>query len=116
MNAPVGDPDPFQALGEALRAVIEEAVSKALDSVKASTKDHAVMLSIPEAAHRLGIGTTKVKQLVASGELASLTIGRRRLILATSVESIASNEKRVGVLGPWKTDSTKCIENVGGLG
>lgn len=92
MNAPFAHPDPLEAFGEALRAVIEEAVSKALASIRAARTDDAVMLSIPEAAHRLGIGTTKVKQLVASGELASLTIGRRRLIPATSVHSIASNE------------------------
>lgn len=84
--------DPFQALGEALQAVIEEAVSKALASVKASTADDTVMLSVPEAAERLGVGTTKVKQLIASGQLASVTIGRRRLVPAANVRSFGSGD------------------------
>lgn len=90
MNTPVAHPDPFQALGEALRAVIEEAVSKALASIRVPTTDDVVMLSVPEAAERLGVGTTKIKQLIASGQLASVTIGRRRLVPAANVRSFGS--------------------------
>jgi excisionase family DNA binding protein len=90
MNTSLPPPDPFQALGEALRAVIEEAVSRALASVRMTTTDDTVMLSIPEAAERLGVGTTKVKQLIASGQLASVTIGRRRLVPAAIVRSFGS--------------------------
>ena len=82
--------DPFQALGEALQAVIEDAVSKALASMQAPSSEDAVMLSVPEAAVRLGIGTTKVKQLIASGQLASVTIGRRRLIPATNLRAFGN--------------------------
>lgn len=90
MSAPPAYPDPFQALGEALQAVIEDAVSRALLSVKTPSADKAVMLSVPEAAERLGVGTTKVKQLIASGQLASVTIGRRRLIPAAEVRLFGS--------------------------
>ncbi len=69
MNTAATHPDPFQALGEALQAVIEDAVAKALASVKTASSEDAVMLSVPEAAERLGVGTTKVKQLIASGQL-----------------------------------------------
>ena len=82
--------DPFHALGEALQAVIEDAVSRALASVGVKTTDDAVMLSVPEAAEQLGVGTTKVKQLIASGQLASVTIGRRRLVPAANVRSFGS--------------------------
>ena len=90
MNTLEQHPDPILVLGEALRAVIQDAVSKALASVEMSPADDAVMLSVPEAAERLGLGTTKVKQLIASGQLASVTIGRRRLVPAASVRSFGS--------------------------
>ena len=101
MNTPDPNSDPIRALGEALRAVIEDAVSNALVSVKVLPTDDAVMLSVPEAAERLGLGTTKVKQLIASGQLASVTIGRRRLIPAANVRSFGSDndDRGLGVLG-----------------
>ena len=89
--------DPFQALGEALQAVIEDAVTKALASVKTASSEDAVMLSVPEAAERLGVGTTKIKQLIASGQLASVTIGRRRLVPAENVRSFGSGDARRGL-------------------
>lgn len=39
-----------------------------------------VLVSITDAAAALGIGTTKTKQLIASGELRSVTVDRRRLV------------------------------------
>jgi excisionase family DNA binding protein len=38
-----------------------------------------------EAAAALGIGLTKMKQLIATGEIRSLKIGRSRRITVTSV-------------------------------
>ncbi|MDA8045782.1 MAG: helix-turn-helix domain-containing protein [Actinomycetota bacterium] len=97
MNTAATHPDPFQALGEALQAVIEDAVAKALASVKTASSEDAVMLSVPEAAERLGVGTTKVKQLIASGQLASVTIGRRRLVPAENVRSFGSGDAGRGL-------------------
>jgi excisionase family DNA binding protein len=90
MSIPGNHADPFQALGEALRAVIEEDVSKAVATVKATATEDAVMLSVPEAAQRLGVGTTKVKQLIASGQLASVSIGRRRLVPADGLRAFGA--------------------------
>jgi len=97
MNTPATHSDPFQALGEAPQAVIEDAVAKALASVKTASSEDAVMLSVPEAAERLGVGTTKVKQLIASGQLASVTIGRRRLVPAENVRSFGSGDNDRGL-------------------
>jgi len=97
MNTAATHPDPFQALGEALQAVIEDAVAKALASVKTASSEDAAMLSVPEAAERLGVGTTKVKQLIASGQLASVTIGRRRLVPAENVRSFGSGDAGRGL-------------------
>ena len=97
MKTSTTHPDPFQALGEALQAVIEDAVAKALASIKAPSTEDAVMLSIPEAAERLGVGTTKVKQLIASGQLASVTIGRRRLVPVAILRSFGSSNDDRGL-------------------
>ena len=97
MNTAATRADPFQALGEALQAVIEDAVAKALASVKTISSEGAVMVSVPEAAERLGVGTTKVKQLIASGQLASVTIGRRRLVPAANVRSFGSGDDDRGL-------------------
>lgn len=88
----VQNDDPFRSLGEALQAVIEQAVSSALASLPASGAAEPFMLSVAEAAEQLGVGTTKVKQLIASGRLASVTIGRRRLVPAASIRAFGSIE------------------------
>lgn len=43
-------------------------------------------LSISEAARSLGIGRTLFYELLLSGDIASVHIGRRRLILATEID------------------------------
>lgn len=48
------------------------------------------MLSVAEAARQLGVGTTKAKELIATGRLASTTIGRRRLVPRAAVRELAS--------------------------
>ncbi len=45
-----------------------------------------VLLSVAEAAKRLGIGTTLFYELLYRGELRSLLIGKRRLVPASDVE------------------------------
>jgi excisionase family DNA binding protein len=47
------------------------------------------MLSVPEAAEQLGIGTTKLEQLIASGRVAIVTVGRRRLAPWPSLHGFA---------------------------
>jgi excisionase family DNA binding protein len=85
--------DPYQTFGAALQAVIEHAVTAALASVPAAVPGEPVMLSVPEAAEQLGVGTTKVKQLIASGQLASVTIGRRRLIPTAGLQALAASSQ-----------------------
>ena len=43
-------------------------------------------LSMPEAAEALGMSLRKMEELVADGEIASLKIGRRRLIRPMALE------------------------------
>ena len=49
-----------------------------------------LLLSIPEAARVLGIGRSKLYEIMAGGELDTVTIGRRRLVRADSVRALAS--------------------------
>lgn len=53
---------------------------------KDSIKPHAV--SRTEAAAMIGIGKTLLNSCVADGRLASFKIGRRRLILVSSIEAL----------------------------
>ncbi len=41
-----------------------------------------LMLTVEEAARRLGLGRTLVYQLISSGELESVTVGRLRRVTA----------------------------------
>jgi excisionase family DNA binding protein len=86
----VPDDDPYRSLGAALQAVIEHAVTSALASLPASGAVEPFMLSVAEAAEQLGVGTTKVKQLIATGQLASVTIGRRWLVPTASIPAFGS--------------------------
>lgn len=81
--------DPYEALGQALQAVVEHAVTTALTSLPTQVSDAPAMLSVAEAAKQLGVGTTKVKQLIAAGRLSSVSIGRRRLVPMASIRIVA---------------------------
>ncbi len=47
--------------------------------------DRAQLLTIEEARQALGIGRSKIYELLMSGDLASIKIGSRRLIAVTSI-------------------------------
>lgn len=52
--------------------------------------NNALLLSIPETARMLGIGRSKTYQLIDEKVLETVTIGRRRLVRAESVQALAS--------------------------
>ena len=65
---------------------------------EALTEAVARLHSIEQAQERLGVGRSKVFQLVASGELRSVRVGRRRLIPeAAIVDFIARLDEQAGV-------------------
>ena len=50
-----------------------------------------VLVEVSEAQTALGgIGRTKIAELIASGELASVKLGRRRLIPVAALEAFAA--------------------------
>jgi excisionase family DNA binding protein len=48
-----------------------------------------VLCSIADAARMLGIGRTKVYELIDEGSLATITIGTRRLVKVDSIKRLA---------------------------
>lgn len=46
---------------------------------------HALALSIAQTGYLLSVGRTSIFKLIREGELASLKIGRRRLVLRQSI-------------------------------
>ncbi len=49
-----------------------------------------IFVSVPEASRKLGLGLTKIHELIAEGELRSAKIGSRRLVELESVEALAA--------------------------
>jgi excisionase family DNA binding protein len=55
-----------------------------------------VLLSVDQAAQRTGIGRTSIYQAMASGQLRSLRIGRRRLIAVDALADLIHNSGTPG--------------------
>jgi excisionase family DNA binding protein len=51
-----------------------------------------MLCSISDAAAALGLGRSKTYQLIAEGKLATVTIGRRRLVRLDSIRALALGE------------------------
>jgi excisionase family DNA binding protein len=49
-----------------------------------------IFMSVSQASQSLGLGVTKIYELVAAGALRSAKIGARRLILIESMEDLAA--------------------------
>ena len=76
--------DPNPELAAAITALIAAvANAKPADSQLPKT-----LLTVPEAAERLRIGQSSVRELLRRGEIKSLKLGKRRLIPTTEVDRI----------------------------
>jgi excisionase family DNA binding protein len=53
----------------------------------------AILCSIPEAAEALGLGRSKLYELIAGGSIETVTIGRRRLVRVASIRAFANTAK-----------------------
>ena len=47
--------------------------------------------SVPEAAQMIGLGRTKMFELIATGEVASIKVGRRTLVPIESLRNFVEN-------------------------
>jgi excisionase family DNA binding protein len=48
-----------------------------------------LLYSIPDAAKALGLGRSKIYELIQGGDLETITIGRRRLVRSSSIRALA---------------------------
>jgi excisionase family DNA binding protein len=78
--------DPYLALGAALGAVIRKELRDALAEVTVPNGDTASMVDVPETARRIGLSPSKTKRLIASGDLGSVLVGRRRLVPVSAID------------------------------
>lgn len=53
----------------------------------------ALLCGIPDAAKALGLGRSKIYELIGEGRLETVTIGRRRLVRVASVKALADTAK-----------------------
>jgi ectoine hydroxylase-related dioxygenase (phytanoyl-CoA dioxygenase family) len=84
--------DPYDALANALRAVVEDMADRIAASVVAAVKPMTEALGIEEAATRLGLRTSAVKRLIASGELPSILLDDDwRVIPVNALEALSDS-------------------------
>ena len=55
-------------------------------------KMESLLISIPDAAKALGLGRSKIYELISENRLETVTIGRRRLVRVESVRALALGE------------------------
>ena len=58
--------------------------------------DPRVLLSVEDAAERLDIGRTMIYELIASGQLATITIGRLRKVPVAEVNEFVERRRAAG--------------------
>lgn len=51
-----------------------------------------LLCGVTDAARALGLGRSKIYELIAEGQLETITIGRRRLIRTESIRRVARRE------------------------
>ncbi|SCL15176.1 helix-turn-helix domain-containing protein [Micromonospora inyonensis] len=56
-----------------------------------TTADHRLVLTIEEAAHRLGIGRTTMYALIKNGDIRTVTIGRLRRVPVRCLDDYVSS-------------------------
>lgn len=52
-----------------------------------------ITVAVAEAREALGLGTTKLYQLINAGQLETVKVGRRRLVTVASIKRLASGAR-----------------------
>ena len=76
-----------------------------------------LLLSVEEAAQALGIGRSKTYELIASGQVPSLRIGRRTLVPARALSEAVDRmvlATRAGYTAPESLDGPANVAEVSG--
>jgi excisionase family DNA binding protein len=98
-----------QAVADVVPGTVRQAMDDAVSRLTVPPPDTAVMVSIAEAAKRLGLGLTTTKNLAATGQIRTVMVDRRRLVPVEAihdyVHSVEQESARLPVL-PRKTRRT----------
>lgn len=54
-----------------------------------------LLCSIPDAARALGVGRSKLYELIGEGRLETISIGRRRLVRTNSIRAFALGDAEI---------------------
>jgi len=63
-------------------------------------KEDQVLLTIPQASRRLGIGRTTAYHLITSGELEAVHIGRSVRVPAAALDDFVARARAAGAVNP----------------
>jgi len=75
-----------------LEAVLRE-VRELLSKVDGKLQPQPLCFSMKEAAERLGVGLTVMKEMVARREIRTSTVGRRAMISLSELERVAAPDE-----------------------
>jgi excisionase family DNA binding protein len=73
---------------------LERRGPRARGSARNETFEQRLLLTVPEAAHRLSIGRSLLYELLAAGQLESIHVGRLRRIPADAVVAFIDVQRR----------------------
>src|SRR5450830_767141 len=63
-------------------------------------RDERLLLSVVEAAHRLGVGRTLMYELLGSGQIESMHVGRLHKVPAEALEAFVERQRHGAGRGP----------------
>ena len=61
---------------------------------KRATPADALSYGVEEAAERIGLGETTFKELIATGQIKTFKVGRRRLVSRRALEAFVAKMER----------------------
>ena len=85
--------DPHADVMLGMRQTLQDRAAESRDgpqTAQATQHGSRLTLTIPEACHALGIGETMLRQMMRTGQLPILKIGRRVLIPRQAVEKLVA--------------------------
>lgn len=65
-------------------------------AASAPQSEHSIVVSVNELPAMIGLGLTKINELIKTGELPARKAGRRTLVLRSDVEAFLKNLPVVG--------------------
>ena len=75
-----------------------------------TSKTDIVLTSIPKGGNRIGVGRSKTYELINDGELETVNIGKRRLIVVASIDAYVERLRGLAEPDPKTEAAAKAAE------